>query len=270
MQFKRIMLLLLAGMLVSAVMKSVAQDVAGADEAGIVEHLDSIIPGGLTFRDENNNQVNLNDLIKKPTILTPIYFDCPGICPAILSSVANSVKKLDLQLGKDYQVVTVSFNELDDPGKAMDKKNAFMDEKSRPNAQYWSYLTGDSATIRALTNAAGYKFSRAGNDFIHPSCIIILSPERKITRYLYGTVYLPFDVKMALIEAQKGLSRPTINRVLDFCFTYDPEGRRYTLAVTQIAATIIIFIAVVFFIFLLIRTSRKKSKSNKSADPSSN
>jgi protein SCO1 len=270
MQFKRIMLIILAGMLGSATMKSAAQSVADTVEVGIVEHLDSIIPGGLTFRDEANKPVNLNELIKKPTILVPVYFDCPGICPAILSSVANSVRKLNLQLGKDYQVVTVSFNPQDTPEKAMDKKNAFLDQKSRPYAEYWSYLTGDSANIHALTNAAGYRFIRAGNDFIHPSCILILSPERKITRYLYGTVYLPFDVKMALIEAQKGLSRPTINRVLDYCFSYDPAGRRYTLAVTQISATIIIFIAVVFFIVLLIRTSRKRSKSKKSADPYSN
>ncbi|MCX6244250.1 MAG: SCO family protein [Bacteroidetes bacterium] len=267
MRLKLIMLILLAGMLGSAGMKSKAQGVADTVAVGIVEHLDSIIPGGLTFRDEANKLVNLNDLIHKPTILSLVYFDCPGICPAILSSVANSVKKLNMQLGREYQVVTVSFNEQDTPEKAMDKKNAFLDEKSKPYAQYWSYLTGDSANIHALTNAAGYKFIRAGNDFIHPSCIIILSPERKITRYLYGTVYLPFDVKMALIEAQKGLSRPTINRVLDFCFSYDPAGRRYTLAVTQVAGTIIIFLALVLFISLLIRSSRKKSKSKKSADP---
>jgi len=247
-----------------------AQNNADTVEVGIIEHLGSMVPGNLTFRDENNRPVSLGDLIKLPTILAPIYFDCPGICPQLLASVSNVVKKMDMKLGKDYQVVTVSFDEFDTPEKALDKKNSFLDPKTKADGQYWSYLTGDSATIRKLTNAAGYKFIRAGNGFIHPSGIIILSPARKITRYLYGTTYLPFDVKMALIEAQKGLSRPTINRVLDFCFSYDPDGRRYSLAVTKISATLIIFFAVVLLLSLLIRSSRKKKKLSSSSGSSQN
>jgi protein SCO1/2 len=175
---------------------------------------------------------------------------------------------MDMQLGKDYQIITVSFNPLDTPDKALDKKNNFLDRKSKRYSQYWNYLTGDSTNIYTLANAVGFKFIKAGNDFIHPTCIIILSPEGKITRYLYGTVYLPFDVKMALIEAQKGISRPTINRILDFCFTYDPAGRRYSLAITKISASIILFVAIIFFISLLVRTSRKKSKSKKTTNSS--
>jgi protein SCO1 len=245
-----------------------SQDPADTVEVGIVEHLDRTVPDGLSFRDENNKPVILRELIKRPTILALIYFDCPGICPQLLAGVSNVVKKLDMKLGKDYQIITVSFNAMDTPDKALDKKNNFLDNKSRPFGQYWNYLTGDSANIYKLTNAVGYKFIHAGNDFIHPTCIIILSPEGKITRYLYGTVYLPFDVKMALIEAQKGISRPTINRILDYCFTYDPAGRRYSLAVTKVSATIIIFIAVIFFISLLVRSSRKRSKSKETSNPS--
>jgi protein SCO1/2 len=245
-----------------------SQDPADTVEVGIVEHLDKNIPDGLSFRDENNKPVILTQLIKHPTILALIYFDCPGICPQLLAGVSNVVKKMDMQLGKDYQIITVSFNALDTPNEALDKKNSFLDNKSRPLGQYWNYLTGDSSNIYTLTHAVGYKFIHAGNDFIHPTCIIILSPEGKITRYLYGTSYLPFDVKMALIEAQKGISRPTINRILDFCFTYDPAGRRYSLAVTKVSATIIIFIAVIFFISLLVRSARKKSKSKDSSNQS--
>jgi protein SCO1/2 len=268
MNYKVTFLIILALILCSGGIRVQAQDPADTVEVGVVEHLDKIIPDGLSFRDENNKPVILKELIKRPTILALIYFDCPGICPLILASVSNVVKKLDMQLGKDYQIVTVSFNALDTPDKALDKKNNFLDNKSRPFGQYWNYLTGDSANIYALTNAVGFKFIRAGNDFIHPTCIIILSPEGKITRYLYGTSYLPFDVKMALIEAQKGISRPTINRILDFCFTYDPAGRRYSLAVTKVSATIIIFITVIFFISLLVRSSRKKSRSKETSNPS--
>jgi protein SCO1/2 len=97
---------------------------------------------------------------------------------------------------------------------------------------------------------------------MHPSCIIILSPEGKITRYLYGTSYLPFDVKMAIVEAQKGQARPTINRIMEYCFSYDPEGRKYSLQVTKISATIIIFFSVSLLAFLLIRSRGKKRRMN--------
>ncbi len=249
--------------------RAVAQDVSDTTEVGVIEHLDKVLPDGLSFRDENNKTVMLKELIKRPTILSLVYFDCPGICPLLLSSVSNVVRKLDMQPGKDYQLITVSFNEQDTPEKASEKKKNFLDRRSRHYEQYWNYLTGDSSNIHTLTNAVGFKFIRAGNDFIHPSCIIILSPEGKITRYLYGTTFLPFDVKMALIEAQKGISRPTINRVLEYCFTYDPAGRRYSLAVTKVSGTIIIFLAVIFFVTLLVRSSRKRSKSKKISNSSS-
>lgn len=268
MNLKRLLPLILAFCLAGGI-QTRAQDPADTVQVGIVEHLDRIIPAGLTFRDENNQVVNLKQIIKRPTILALIYFDCPGICPQLLAGISNVVNKLDMQLGKDYQIISVSFNPLDTPDKALDKKNSFLDNKSRPSGQFWNYLTGDSANIYALTNSVGYKFMHAGNDFIHPTCIIILSPEGKVTRYLYGTVYLPFDVKMALIEAQKGISRPTINRILDYCFTYDPAGRRYSLAVTKVSATLIIFIAVVFFISLLLRSARRR-KGSKENMPASN
>jgi protein SCO1/2 len=233
-------------------------------EVGIVEHLDTIIPANLTFTNEQGQPVQLKSLISKPTILSLVYYDCPGICPMLLSGVSDVIEKMGLELGKDYQVVTVSFNYDDTPAASVEKKKNFLRAHSQPRAAYWTYLTGDSANIYALTHTIGYNFTRAGNDFIHPSVIMVLSPEGKVTRYLYGTSFLPFDVKMALIEAQKGLSRPTINRVLEYCFSYDPEGRRYTLQVTKIAATIIIFFAALLFIILVVRSSRKKSKTQNS------
>ncbi len=234
------------------------------EEVGIVEHLDTIIPSYLTFRNEQGQPVKLLDLIGRPTILSLVYYDCPGICPELLSGVSDVIEKMGLELGKDFQVITVSFNSDDTPEASVEKKKNFLRPHSKPHADSWTYLTGDSANIHGLTKAVGYNFTRTGNDFMHPSGIIILSPAGKVTRYLYGTSYLPFDVKMAIIEAQKGQSRPTINRVLEYCFSYDPEGRKYTLQVTKISATVILFIAALLFITLLIRSSRKKSKTQNS------
>jgi protein SCO1/2 len=228
-------------------------------EVGITEHLGATVPLQLSFNDEEGKPVQLKDLINKPTILVPIYFACPGICPQLLSGVSDVIEKSDMTLGKDFRIITFSFNENDTPGEAVEKKKTFLRKKSLPYAKDWIYLTGDSLSIYTLTDAVGYHFQRTGNDFLHPVGIIILSPEGKITRYLYGTNFLPFDLKMAIIEARKGQARPTINRVLEFCFSYDPEGRKYTLQVTKISATIIIFFSLVLFIYLLLRSRRKKS-----------
>lgn len=233
-------------------------------EVGVAEHLDTIIPAGLTFNNEQNQPVQLKSLITRPTILVLIYYDCPGICPMILSSVSDVIENMGMEMGKDYQVVTVSFNDNDTPARAVEKKPNYLRKYSKQHASDWYWLTGDSANIYGLTHAVGFNFTRAGNDFIHPSLITILSPTGKITRYLYGTSFLPFDVKMALIEARKGQSRPTINRVLEYCFSYDPEGRRYTLQVTKIAATLIIFFAAMLFLILIIRSNRKKQISKNS------
>ncbi len=244
-------------------MMSAAVSMAQLDfrqQVGIVEKLDTVLSPGLIFRNESGDTVPLTSLVDKPTILSLVYYDCPGICPAQLSGIADVVEKLGMELGKDYKIITVSFNEKDTPEMSVDLKKNYLRDHSRPRAAHWIYLTGDSANIHALTNSVGYRFSPIGNDFMHPSCIIMLSPEAKVTRYLYGTSYLPFDVKMAIVEAQKGQSRPTINRVLEYCFSYDPEGRKYTLQVTKVAATIIIFFAALLFIFLIIRSSRKKTK----------
>jgi len=240
-----------------------AQD-QGQEEVGITERLGDTIPLQLSFNNEQGQAIQLKELINKPTILVLIYFDCPGICPAILSGVSDVIEKSDMTLGKEFQIVTVSFNENDTPDQAVEKKKTFLRKKSLPYAKDWIYLTGDSLNIRTLTNAVGYHFQRAGNDFLHPVGIIILSPEGKVTRYLYGTSYLPFDLKMAVVEAQKGQARPTINRVLEYCFSYDPEGRKYTLQVTKISATIIIFLAVVLFIYLILRSRKKKGKGSSS------
>ena len=233
------------------------------EETGVTEHLDTIIPANITFRTELGTSVQLKSLITRPTILSLVYYDCMGVCPMILSGVSDVIEKMGMELGKDYQAVTISFNNNDTPEKSAEKKKNFLRNHSRPHAGDWNYLTGDSTNIYSLTNAVGFNFQRAGNDFIHPACIIILSPAGKVTRYLYGTSFLPFDVKMAIIEAQKGQSRPTINRVLEYCFSYDPEGRKYTLQVTKISATVIIFFAALLFVTLIFRTSRKKTKTQK-------
>ncbi len=228
-------------------------------EVGIVEKLGETIPLDLTFLNESNDTVSLGELINKPTILSFVYFDCPGLCSPLLSGISEVVENLDMELGDEYQVITISFNTKDTPEKAAIKKNNFVTKIGEENRKHWIYLTGAQDNILKITESVGFKYMPQGLDFAHPSAIILLSPEGKITRYLYGINFLPFDVKMAIIEAQQGIARPTINKILEYCFAYDPNGRTYTLQVTRIVGGFTVFILLIGFIILILK-GRKKAK----------
>lgn len=238
-------------------------NIVSEGEVGIFEHLDTIIPLDLQFHNESDQVVTLRSIVNKPTVLSFVYFDCPNLCNRLLEGVSNVVESSDLVLGKDYQVITVSFNYFDNPAMAKQKKETFLLKNSKSHATNWIYLTGDSISIYKLTNAAGFKFKRTGVNFIHPSAIMMLSPSGKITRYLYGVSFLPFDLKMAVVEASKGLSRPTISRVLNFCFAYDPVGKRYAMDITKISGILILFILLLFGLVLIIRNLKKVPLAKK-------
>lgn len=229
-------------------------------EVGIVEKLDSIIPLDLSFVNQNGEPVVLREFINKPTVLSFVYFDCPGACPPLMAGLADVLGKTDMKLGEDYQVLTFSFDPSDTPEKALKTRANYiqlLDEAVQP---FWNFLTTDQETIKKITEGVGWRYKPQGVDFAHPSAIMVVSPEGKLTRYLYGTQFLPFDLKMALIEAKKGQSQPTINKVLSYCFSYDPQGRAYTLQITRVAATLIILFAVILFGVLLIRGRKKTEK----------
>jgi protein SCO1 len=227
-------------------------------DIGIVEKLGTTIPLNLTFNNENSESVSLGELIKKPTILMFVYFDCPNLCSPLMDGVAEMLSKLDMTIGKDFEVITISFNTKDTPEKAKEKKVNFVSKISKENQKYWTYLTGTQEHIDSITAAVGYKYKSQGLDFAHPSAIMILSPQGKITRYLYGLTFLPFDVKMAIIEAQKGIARPTSSKVLEYCFAYNPSSKTYTLQVTRIVGILMLFVLAVGVLVLFFR---KKSKT---------
>jgi len=226
-------------------------------DIGIEEKLGETIPLDLTFNNENNEQVTLGQLINKPTVMCFVYFDCPNLCSPLMDGVAEVISKMDMELGEDYQVITISFNTSDTPEKAREKKVNFVTRISKEHQKDWIYLTGDQDNINKITDAVGYHYKAQGVDFAHPSAIVVVSPTGKITRYLYGLTYLPFDLKMAIIEAQKGIARPTINKVLEYCFAYNPSSKTYTLQITRVVGGFILFAALVILTVLIIKGRRK-------------
>lgn len=232
-------------------------------EIGIVEKLGDKIPLDLKFYNEKNDTVTLGSMINKPTILSFVYFDCPGLCSPLLDGIADVISKMDMTIGKDFNIITISFNTKDTPEKARIKKLNFVQKIQEKDRASWYYLTGELGNIQKITEAVGFRYKPTGLDFAHPSTIIMISPQGKITRYLYGITFLPFDVKMAVVESQKGLVRPTSTKLLDYCFAYDTKSRSYTLQFTRLIGAFILVVGLFFVAGLLITSRRKSSKEIK-------
>jgi protein SCO1/2 len=259
---KKLLLLILVNVSVFAVIQA-QLPIQREVEIGIVEKLGETIPLDLKFYNEKNDTVTLGSMISKPTILSFVYFDCPGLCSPLLDGVADVVSKMDLALGKDFDIITISFNTKDTPEKARQKKLNFVQKIQEKDRGSWFYLTGELENIQKITEAAGFRFKPTGVDFAHPSTIIMLSPQGKITRYLYGVTYLPFDVKMAVVEAQKGLARPTSSKLLDYCFAYDAQSKSYTLQITRLIGAFTLILGLFFLAIIIVFAKKKSSKVNK-------
>lgn len=228
---------------------------------GIDEKLGQKVPLDLIFYDEEGKPISLKQLFNKPTIFTPVFYSCPDVCNFLLSNLSNTLSRLPSTPGEDYFVLSVSFDETESPALAMEKKRLYLKMIDKPFPEKaWRFLTGDKETILQLTDSVGFFFKREGKNFLHPVALIILSPEGKITRYLYGTEILPFDLKMALLEASEGRTGPTISKVLRFCFSYDPKGRKYVFNTLKITGIITITFALLFVLFLIWRGKKRVSK----------
>lgn len=225
----------------------------------IDEKLAEQVPLDLRFHDEYGKDVTLRELIDKPTILSLVYHRCTNICPRIQNGVAGVLGRMNMIPGKDYEVITLSFDENDKPPLALEKKKNYIKAIGKPfPEEAWRFLTGDPESIRALTDAVGFRFRRQGNDFEHPAALIVLSPHGKIIRYLYGLSYLPLDMTMALTEAQEGRAGPTIRRVLLFCYSYDPQGRGYVFNILKVTGSVVLFFSAVLVVFLLAKGKKEK------------
>lgn len=223
----------------------------GSEQIGIYEHLDETIPDNIMLLNNDSVLVNLKSLINKPTVISFVYYNCPGICSPLLDGLAEVIDRAEMNLGTDYQVITISFNPTDGPSLGKAKKANYVAQiKRQVDAENWMWFTGDSANIAAITDAMGFKYKREGKEFVHAASIMVVSPHGKITRYLHGTYFLPFDLKMAIIEANEERSGPTINKVLKYCFSYDAEGKKYVFNTTKITGTVVLSGALLLFLVL--------------------
>ncbi len=232
-------------------------------EIGIDEKLGNYLPLDAIFVTSEGDTVKLGQVLNKPTLLALVYYECPGICSPLQAALAETVDKIEMVPGKEFKVISLSFNPREDPSISSKWKPNYLHLIKRPFADSdWVFLTGDSANIRKVTDAAGFYFKPNEENFTHAGTVIAISPKGKISRYSYGIEFNPFDLKMALLDAGAGRTNPTIAKVLQFCFSYDPAGRKYSLNSTRIAGSIML-IGVGIFIGILTIKKKKRKKEKK-------
>ena len=233
-----------------------------ADQVGLDEQLGAYIPLDLVFRDEQGHPVSLADLVNKPTVIAPVYYRCPNVCHFLQGDLARVLPGLKLKAGEDYQVISFSFDETESPELAKRSRDTYYAAmKNQYPGQAWRFLTGDAATIRQLTDAAGFRFQRVGHEFLHPVVFFVVSPQGQIVRYLHGTHVLPKDLTLALHEAREGHVGTTIRKMVQYCFSFDPEQKTYVFNILRVSATAILATLVLFAAFLVF--GGKKSKKDK-------
>jgi protein SCO1/2 len=235
-----------------------------ADEGkvGLDEKLGTIIPLDLVFTDERGKPVSLAELVTKPTVIAPVYYRCPNVCHFLQGDLARVLPGLKLKGGEDYQVISFSFDETEKPELAKRSRDTYYAAmKHQYPDKAWRFLTGDKETILQLTDAAGYGFQKVGTDFLHPVVFFVVSPEGKIVRYLHGTHILPKDLTLALYEAKAGTVGTTIRKMVQYCFSFDPEQKTYVFNILRVSATAILTTLAIFAAYLIF--GDKKSKKDK-------
>jgi protein SCO1/2 len=241
-------------------------------DVGIDQKLNSQVPLDLSFRDESGQAVTLRKYFTgRPVILSLVYFNCPMLCPDVVMGMTKSLNLVKLDMGKDYDVLTVSFDPKDTPTAAAEKKREWLDSlDSRDDRRSWHFLTGDQQAISALTQAVGFRYvwDPENQQFAHATGIMVLTPEGRVSKYFYGADYSPTDLRFGLIEASNHKIGTLADQVLLFCCKYNVATGRYDLLVSRllaIAAAITIIVLGSFLLVMFRVVGRKKKQANTKA-----
>jgi protein SCO1 len=201
------------------------------------QRLDAQIPADLAFRDDSGQTVHLGDYFShKPVILTLNYYACPMLCPLVLEGLLRSLRVLSFNIGEQFDVVTVSIAPGETAALAATTKARYIRDYGRPEAaRGWHFLTGDQESIQRLTEVVGFRYAydAAKDQYAHAAGIMVLTPQRKIARYIYGLEFSPRDLRLALVEAAANTIGSPVDQLLLFCYQYDPTTGRYTLVVRR-------------------------------------
>ena len=245
-------------------------------EVGFEQRLAENIPLDLPFVDSEGQPVVLGDFFgqERPVVLALVYYECPVLCIMILNGLVSSLDILSFNPGVEYEVVVVSFDPGETPALAKHKRTNILDQFGRPGTEGgFHFLTGDQAAIDAITDAVGfsYVYDAETDQFAHASGITILTPEGRISRYLFGVEYAPKDMRLALVESAQLKIGSAVDQLLLFCYLYDPQTGKYgaaTMNLVRLGGGITV-LGVVGFIALSRRRDRRLAANpNKGSEPS--
>jgi protein SCO1/2 len=260
------LLLLLSTVAAVSVNAQQATTPAILHNVGITQNLNAQIPPDLVFRDETGKSVRIGDFFgKKPIVLSLVYFDCPALCTEVLNGELRTIKAISLDLGKDFEAVTVSFEPKDTPALAEAKRDVYIGQYGRPGAtDHWHFLTGDRQSIDALTNAVGFQYAYDSSirQYAHAAAILVLTPDGRIDRYFYGVIYPARDVRLGLVEASEGKIGTLTDHALLYCYQYDPMTGRYGVVVMNVlraAGGLTVLILGIFMIMMFLRERKRPS-----------
>ena len=240
---------------------------AALREIGFDQRIDERVPLDTTFRDETGKTVKLGDYFgARPVVMVFAYYDCPMLCTQVINGLSSALGVMSLNPGKDFEIVTVSFNPHDTPATATAKKAVYLDRYKRDGAGTgWHFLTGDQPQIDRLTKAAGFRYAYDADtkQYAHPSGVIVLTPDGRLAKYLFGIEYGPRDLRFAIVEASAGKVGTTVDALLLYCYHYDPMTGRYGFVVMRAlrvagAGTVL---ALGAFIVVMVRRERAVSRA---------
>jgi protein SCO1/2 len=237
-------------------------------DVAIEQRLGQPLPLDALFTDELGRPVRLGQYFgRRPVILVLAYYNCPMLCTQVFNGLVSSLRVLNFDAGKEFDVVAVSFDPRDRPPDAAAKKKAYLDEYRRPGAALgWHFLTGGAGSIERVTKAAGfhYKYDESTGQFAHSTAIYIATPEGKLSRYFYGIEYAPRDLRLGLVEASNNRIGSAVDQILLYCFHYDPKLARYSAAIMSMvrfggAAAVVILST---FLIIMWRRDVRRQRSH--------
>jgi protein SCO1/2 len=235
---------------------------------GFDQRLNAQVPLDLEFRDEGGQAVELADYFgRKPVILVLAYYRCPMLCTMVLNGLVRALLDVTFDVGKEFNIVTVSFDPRETPALAAAKKKTYVERYGRPGAaKGWHFLTGEQDSIKRLTDAVGFRYTYDArhDQFAHASGIMVLTPRGRIARYFYDVNYSPRDLRLGLVEAAENKIGSPADQILLFCFHYDPAEGRYGPVIVNFVRLSggLTVLALGTFLTVLWRGERRKARQS--------
>ncbi len=243
-------------------------------EAGITEKLGTILDiDNLQFLNEDGKAVSLSQYFNqgRPVLVTMVYYECPNLCNFLLNGLLSSMRTLPLTIGKDFDIITVSVDPKEAATLAKKKKENYLAQYGRMGGERgWHFLTGTEDQIKKLSDQIGFgfRYDQETDEYAHSAAVFVMTPEAKLSRILYGIEFLPKNLKFALLEASNGSVGTIVDRVLMFCYRYDPDARGYSLYAMRLVQAGGFFMMVALFGYMGVFWwgERKRSRSNSKSE----